>query len=238
MAVRTTRNCANGRRHPVRSKALQALPIPVSIDDDSSDADLPPEEYGACAESTQPAACGGEESEIRAPMNPESLDESSVEAASDTTSADDATAQNESESDSDGDEAESVTEEDLSGADVAGKSDAATNSIQIALKDVVTDAIQAETIEGAEHSSDNQSASQRGNGEPLSPGNSNPGVATDFPSNLRKLDRRSERRQAGPNERACSPCRNADCRRHIWGIECSPARCRQMPIERLARQGP
>ncbi len=178
------------RERPAPSGPLEGSPIAADsgpIDDNSSDADLPPEEYGACAECTQPAACGGEEYEAEA-NETVSLDESSVEAASHTTSVNDATSQNEGDSDEDGDEAESVTEEVLGGADIAGKSDAANISIQIALKNVVTDAVQAKTIEGTEHSSGNQPASQRGNGEPLSPGSGNPDVATDFPSNLRKLD--------------------------------------------------
>jgi flagellar hook-length control protein FliK len=176
------------RERPAPSGPLEGAPTATDsspIDHDSSDADLPPDEYGACAEYTQPAACGGEESESEA-NETGSLDETPVEAASDTTSADDAAAQNENEFGSDGDETESDTDDDLIGPVIAGKSDAATNSVQIALNDVASDAVQAETIKGAEHSS-GQSASQRGNGEPLSPGSNNPDVATDFPSNLRKL---------------------------------------------------
>jgi flagellar hook-length control protein FliK len=158
-----------------------------TIDDESSDADLSSDEYGACAEPAQPAACGGDESGS-SESETDVSDASPAEASSDTSSVEEFATQNESESEADSDEAEIAADVVATGADITGPTDAATNTLHITLTDVVTDAVQSETGEGAENSNGQRSESPRPQGERPAPGKSSPGAASDFTGDLRQLD--------------------------------------------------
>jgi flagellar hook-length control protein FliK len=157
-----------------------------TIDDESSDADLSPDEYAACAEPAEPAACGGDESESSESETTASV-ETPAENSSDTTAVEEPTARNENRSEADSDKVENATGAAASGANVARQTDAATTSLQVALTDV-TDAVQSETGVGDENSNGQQSESQRPQGERASPGSNSPGTASDITGNLPKLD--------------------------------------------------
>jgi flagellar hook-length control protein FliK len=158
----------------------------ATIDHESSNAELSAEEYGACAEPAQAGACGGDESGS-SESETDVSDSSLAVSTSDADSAEESAAQNESESEAEG-ETENHTDTAVNTSNTAGQLDAAANPLQVALTDVVDDAVQLETGKETEISSGSQSASQRQQGLPPSAGENSPGVATDFPGDLQKID--------------------------------------------------